>query len=67
MHSKETLELLREILDEAWASLSPRQQMSTTRSDMAAAILQAAARGEHDPAKLRELAIGTSGIVLQVA
>lgn len=67
MHSKETVEFLRRILDEAWASLTPQQQMSTTRSDMAAALLAAAAGGERDPAKLREIAIGNPEIVLQVA
>ena len=67
MHSKDTVEFLRRILDEAWASLTPQQQMSTTRSGMAAALLAAAASGERDPAKLRKIAIGNPEIVLQVA
>ena len=67
MHSKETVELLRVVLDEAWNSLTPRQQMSARRSDMAAVILEAAARGEHDPVRLRALAVGAREIVLQVA
>ncbi len=67
MHSKETSEFLRTVLDEAWASLSPKRQMSMRRSDMASAILAAAAEGERDPAKLREIAIGDQEIVLQVA
>ena len=67
MHSKDTVEFLREVLDEAWASLTSKQQMSTRRSDMASAILEAAARGERDPAKLKEIAIGNREFVLQVA
>jgi len=66
MHSKETVDFLRSILDEAWASLTPKQ-MSMTRSDMAAAILQAAAQGERDPDTLRDIALGSREIVLQVA
>ena len=42
MHSKDTVEFLRSILDEAWISLTPRQKMSIRRSDMAAFILEAA-------------------------
>jgi hypothetical protein len=67
MHSKETVEILRAVLDEAWASLTPTQQMSTRRSDMAAAILHAAAQGERDPLKLKDTALGAREIVLQVA
>ena len=67
MHSKDTVEFLRKVLDEAWVSLTPKQQMSMARSDMAAAILAAAAGGERDPTKLREIAIGNREIVLQVA
>ena len=67
MHSKDTVELLRNVLEEAWSSLPPRQQMGARRSDMAAAILHAAAKGERDPAKLRKLAVRSREIVLEVA
>ena len=67
MHSKDTVEFLRSILDEAWMSLTPRQKMSIRRSDMAAFSLEAAARGERDPAILKQLAVGSREIVLEVA
>ena len=67
MHSKETVEFLRMVLDEAWASLTPSQRMSTSRSDVAATILKAAADGERNPDKLREIARGDREIVIQVA
>ena len=67
MHSKETVEFLRTVLDEAWASLSPNQQMSIARSDLAAAILKAAADGERNPERLREIARGDREAVVQVA
>ena len=67
MHSKDTVEFLRSILDDAWASLTPRQQMSMRRSDMAAAMLEAAAKGERDPERLKATALGSREIVLRVA
>ena len=67
MHSKDTVEFLRAVVDDAWNSLTPRQQISTRRSDMAAVVLEAVAQGERDPAKLKQIACGPREVVLQVA
>jgi hypothetical protein len=53
----ETVEVLKTVLDDAWASLVPAQQARTSKSEMAVRILQAAAKGERDPAKLRMTAL----------
>jgi hypothetical protein len=56
-YDPETVEVMRAVLDEAWASLVPSQQAHTTKSEMASRILQAVADGERDPAKLRTTAL----------
>ena len=48
----ETLKLLREVLDEAWERLSPRQRARIQKSDIELRILRHALGGERDPAKL---------------
>jgi hypothetical protein len=53
----ETIELMRSVLDAAWASLLPEQQASVSRTLLAERILRAAARGERDPARLRARAL----------
>jgi hypothetical protein len=53
----DTVEVLKTVLDNAWASLVPAQQARTSKSEMAVRILQAAASGERDPAKLRTTAL----------
>jgi hypothetical protein len=53
----DTVQILKTVLDEAWASLVPDQQALTTRSEMAGRILDAAARGERDPVKLKTAAL----------
>ena len=53
----ETIELMRSVLDAAWASLLPEQQVSVSRTLLAERILRAAARGERDPARLRAYAL----------
>jgi len=48
-------------LDEAWASLPPRQQTLTSKTDLAERILALASIGERDPIRLRAAALnGTS-------
>jgi hypothetical protein len=49
----ETIELLRSSLDAAWMNLTPTQQASTSKSALAARILEAAAEGERDPGLLQ--------------
>ena len=53
---RETLAMLREVLDDAWSCL-PAGQSNVTRSQLAERILKAAKAGERDPAKLRARAI----------
>jgi hypothetical protein len=53
----ETIELLRSSLDDAWSKLTPRQQAVTSKSTLAARILEAAAEGERDPALLLACAL----------
>ena len=53
----ETIKLLKAALDQAWLSLSPRQQAHTTKSYLAQRILKIAAQGERDPVRLRSCAL----------
>ena len=53
---RETLAMLREVLDDTWSRL-PVGQTIVTRSQLAERILKAAKAGERDPAKLRARAI----------
>jgi hypothetical protein len=53
----ETIDLMRSVLDAAWASLLPEQQASVSRTLLAERILSAAAEGERDPARLRVRAL----------
>ena len=53
----ETIDLMRSVLDAAWASLLPEQQASMSRTVLAERILRGAALGERDPARLRARAL----------
>jgi hypothetical protein len=57
----ETIALMDAVLDEAWASLLPHQQDEISRIDLAKRILNAAARGERDPKRLRAFALNGIG------
>ena len=52
-YDPETVTLLREVLDETWEKLSPKQRARTQKSDIALRILRLAMRGERDPVRLR--------------
>lgn len=54
---QETISLMRSVLDEAWAKLSPSEQAKTLKSDLATRILRAASLGERDPVLLRDAAL----------
>jgi hypothetical protein len=56
-YDPETVNLLQEVLDEVWESLSPERQARTRKSDVALRILRLAVRGERDPVKLRTRAM----------
>jgi predicted subunit of tRNA(5-methylaminomethyl-2-thiouridylate) methyltransferase len=54
---RETIELLRNILEEAWGSLRPEEQAQSSRSLIAERILKMAATRERDPIRLRTRAL----------
>jgi hypothetical protein len=53
----ETVALLREAVEGAWASLRPGQRETMSRGLLAERILKSAARGERDPLRLRDAAL----------
>jgi hypothetical protein len=53
----ETLQLLANVLDEAWNSIPPNRQINLLKSDMAERILRSAVSGERDAARLRAAAL----------
>jgi len=57
----ETVTLLRETLDDAWASLRPQQRAAMQKSALAECLLKSAAQGERSPSRLRDAAL--SGLV----
>jgi len=57
VYDPETIELLKTVLDEAWACLLPEQQAGVSKTLLAERLLRAAARGERDPALLRDRAL----------
>jgi hypothetical protein len=57
--SRETLKLLQSVLEETWSSLRPEEQARTSKTQIAARILELAASGERDPVRLRNEAMAT--------
>ena len=55
-YDPETIQVMKTVLEESWASLPPDQQRNFVKSDLAQRIL-AAAHGERDPIRLREQAL----------
>jgi hypothetical protein len=53
----ETVNALREILDEAWSCLSAEQQATMLKTTLAERILQTAAKGERNRERLLEVAL----------
>lgn len=53
----ETVALLRETLEDAWASLRPEQRATMLKTTLAERILKAAAQGERDPERLLDAAL----------
>jgi hypothetical protein len=53
----QTVALLRETLDEAWASIPRTHRASMLKTSLAERILKAAAEGERDRERLREAAL----------
>jgi hypothetical protein len=53
----ETVSVLKETLEDAWACLRPEQRINMSRSLLAERILKAAAQGERDREQLRDAAL----------
>ena len=53
----ETIALLRETLEDAWASLRPEQRAATFKTTLAERILKLAAEGERDRDRLLDAAL----------
>ena len=51
----ETVSLLKEILDDAWARLQPEQRATIRKTTLAEHILRSAAQGERDRERLLDL------------
>lgn len=56
-YDAETLMILRNALDEAWAALPDNRKSGTQKSDMAQRILKQAANGVRDPVRLQASAL----------
>ena len=53
----ETVAILRETLDDAWACLRPEQQATMQKTALAERMLKSAAQGERDRDRLRDAAL----------
>ncbi len=53
----ETVALLRETLDDAWACLRPEQRATMLKTTLAERILKSAAQGERDRKRLLDAAL----------
>ena len=53
----ETIDLMQAALDDAWASVRPAQRACASRSVLASRVLELAAQGERDHARLRAFAL----------
>ena len=53
----ETVALLKETLEDAWACLRPEQQAEMQKTALAERMLKSAAEGERDPQRLRDAAL----------
>ena len=57
----ETVALLRDALDDAWACLRPQERATTSRTQLAEGILALAAEGERNPDRLIDAALMAVG------
>jgi hypothetical protein len=56
-YDPETIELMKTVLEKAWASLPNSRRSAGLKSELAQRILTAAASGERDPVRLRMRAL----------
>jgi hypothetical protein len=61
VHTPETLQLLRDALDDTWAALRPHERARTSKTALAAQLVAMAVAGERDPARLRSMALNSAG------
>ncbi len=52
-----TIRIVKEVLDDAWYSLSPEQQAMISKTTLAERILMSAAKGERDRERLLAVAL----------
>jgi len=57
----ETIMVLKEVLDDAWACLRPEQQASMPKTTLAERIFRSAAQGERDRERLLDAAFEGDG------
>ena len=57
----ETVALLRDALDDAWACLRPQERATTNRTQLAEGIFALAAEGERNPDRLIDAALLSVG------
>ena len=57
VYDPDTVALLRDALDDAWAALRPEQQATIQKTALAERILKSAAEGERDRKRLRDAAL----------
>ena len=62
VYDPETLNMMRDALDQAWALLPQDRKNKFLKVDMADRVLRKAAVGERDPAVLRAAALMGTGI-----
>ena len=65
-YDPETLNVMRDALDQAWALLPQERKSKFLKVDMADRVLRKAAVGERDPAALRAAALMGTGIDGQI-
>jgi hypothetical protein len=53
----DTVALMRETLDEAWARIHPQHRATMQKTALAVRILETAAEGERDPQRLLDAAL----------
>jgi hypothetical protein len=61
-YDPETLDLMRDALDQAWALLPEAGKNKFLKIDMADRVLRKAATGERNPAQLRAAALAGTGV-----
>jgi hypothetical protein len=61
-YDPETLNIMRDALDQAWALLPEDSRNKHLKIDMADRVLRKAALGERDPARLRIAALAGTGL-----